>query len=88
MKSPIMAIALAALVVISAQAVADDSSKTKNSADKTQTMKECMERQKAANSSMTHAAMETVCKNEAKGSGTKDGNDLATGTKPDNAPDK
>jgi hypothetical protein len=88
MKSPMISIALAALVVISAQAVADDASKTKHpAADKAQMMKECMERQKATNSSMTHAAMETVCKNEAKGSGTKDGNDLATGTKPD-APDK
>jgi hypothetical protein len=81
MKSPMMSIALAALVVIGAQAVADDSSKTKTSADKSQMMKDCMDRQKATNSSMTHAAMETVCKNEMKGSGTKDGNDLATGPK-------
>jgi hypothetical protein len=94
MNNSMMSLALAALVAISAQAVADDSSTSKNSADKSQTMKECMERQKAMNSSLTHSAMETVCKNEAKGTGTKDGNDLATGpkhdsgTKPENAPDK
>jgi hypothetical protein len=34
--------------------------------------------QKATNSSMTQAAMETVCKNEANKHQDKDGNDLAT----------
>ncbi|HEV7610596.1 MAG TPA: hypothetical protein VGO37_01830 [Steroidobacteraceae bacterium] len=83
MKTPMVSIALAALVVIGAQALADDSSKTsKTSADKAQMMKDCMARQKATNSSMTQAAMETVCKNEIKGDGQKDGNDLATGPKP------
>jgi hypothetical protein len=40
-----------------------------------------MDKQKASNSSMTQSAMETVCKNEMKKH--KDGNDLATGPKPD-----
>ena len=44
-------------------------------------MKDCMARQKATNSSMTQAAMETLCKNEAKNGQTKDGNDLATAPK-------
>ena len=75
-------IALAAFLAISAQAVANDGNKTpNNSADKLQMMKDCMARQKAMNAGMTQAAMETVCKNEAKG-GVKDANDLATGTKP------
>jgi hypothetical protein len=83
MKTPMVSIALAALVVVGAQAMADDSSTTSNpSADKAQMMKDCMARQKATNSSMTQAAMETVCKNEIKGNGQKDGNDLATGPKP------
>jgi hypothetical protein len=43
-----------------------------------QTMEECMARQKATNSSLTQAAMETVCKNEVGGQKNKDGNDLAT----------
>ena len=41
-------------------------------------MKECMERQKATNSSMTQTAMETVCRNQMKDQ-TKSGNDLASG---------
>ena len=45
---------------------------------KHQMMKDCMAKQKAANTGMTQEAMKTVCKNEAKGSQTKDGNDLAT----------
>ena len=82
MKNSMTSIALAALVAISAQAVADNSNKTaNNSTDKMQMMKDCMDRQKAMNTGMTQAAMETVCKNEAKGNGTKDGNDLATGPK-------
>ncbi|MDP9087700.1 MAG: hypothetical protein M3O26_03030 [Pseudomonadota bacterium] len=81
MKNLVMSLVFAAGAVLGAQAIADDSSKAANSGDKTQMMKECMERQKATNSSMTHAAMETVCKNEMKGNGTKDGNDLATGPK-------
>jgi hypothetical protein len=80
MKTSLMTIVLAALVAVSAQAVADDSMQTP--ASKAQKMKDCMARQKATNSSMTQAAMETVCKNEVKGP-KKDGNDLATGPKPE-----
>jgi hypothetical protein len=79
MNRTIITVALAGLVAIGAQAVADDSAKAP--ADKAQAMKECMERQKASNSGMTQSAMETVCKNEVKKQ--KDGNDLATGPKPD-----
>lgn len=78
MKRTMITLALAGLVAISAQAIADDS--TKPPPDKAQMMKECMEKQKATNSSMTQSAMETVCKNEVNKH--KDGNDLATGPKP------
>jgi len=64
---------LVGLVSICGQAIGDDSTQTE------QRMKDCMARQKATNSSMTQAAMETVCKNEAKNHKEKDGNDLATG---------
>jgi hypothetical protein len=67
---------LVGLVSISGLAIADDSTPTPT--QKEQRMKDCMARQKATNSSMTQAAMETVCKNEAKKGQTKDGNDLAT----------
>jgi hypothetical protein len=47
---------------------------------KAMSMKECMARQKAANSGLTNLQMQTTCKNEAKASKTrKSGNDLATG---------
>jgi hypothetical protein len=93
MKNSLMPIALAALVLTGVQALADDSgAAAKTSANKAQMMKDCMARQKATNSSMTPAAMKTVCKNEVKGNGTKDGNDLATGPKSstpdDTQPDK
>jgi hypothetical protein len=65
---------LVGLVAICGQAMGDDSTPTQRE----QRMKECMDRQKASNSSLTQAAMETVCKNEAKGHKDKDGNDLAT----------
>jgi hypothetical protein len=65
------------LVSICGQAIGDDSTPT--STPREQRMKDCMARQKATNSSMTQAAMETVCKNEAKNHKDKDGNDLATG---------
>jgi hypothetical protein len=67
---------LVGLVSICGQAFGDDSTPT--STQKEQRMKDCMARQKATNSSMTQAAMETVCKNEAKKHQEKDGNDLAT----------
>jgi hypothetical protein len=67
---------LVGLVSICGQAIGDESTPT--STQKEQRMKDCMARQKATNSSMTQAAMETVCKNEAKGHQDKDGNDLAT----------
>lgn len=69
---------LAGLLAIAGTAVADDSAATPQS-QKAQSMKDCMDRQKATNSSMTQSAMETVCKNEAKSHKNKDGNDLATG---------
>jgi hypothetical protein len=68
---------LTGLLAISGTAIADDPASTPN--QKSQSMKDCMDRQKATNSSMTQTAMETVCKNEAKNHKTKDGNDLATG---------
>ena len=71
---------LVGLVSICGQAIGDDSTPT--STQREQRMKDCMARQKATNSSMTQAAMETVCKNEVKGP-KKDGNDLATGPKPE-----
>jgi hypothetical protein len=64
---------------ISFQVNADPPGSSQSGNEK-QAMKDCMARQKASNSSMTQAAMETVCKNEAKkGKLQKDGNDLATG---------
>jgi hypothetical protein len=69
--------ALAGLMALSAQVMADDSSTTP--ANKDQLMQQCMDKQKAANSGMTQTAMETVCKNEVNKK-AKSGNDLATGT--------
>jgi hypothetical protein len=69
--------ALTALMALSAQVMADDSSTTP--ANKDQLMQQCMDKQKAANSGMTQTAMETVCKNEVNKK-MKSGNDLATGT--------
>jgi len=44
-------------------------------------MKRCMARQKSTNSSMTHEAMQTTCKNEMKQQKLQQqGQDLATGT--------
>jgi hypothetical protein len=77
MKLKIAAAVLVGMAAVAGQAIADDSTNT--SSQKSQSMKDCMARQKASNSSMTQAAMETVCKNEAKGHTAKDGNDLATG---------
>ena len=85
MNRLISIVALAGLAGMSAQAFADDSPKSdsgmmkSDSAMTSSQMKDCMAKQKAANSSMTHAAMETVCKNEMKNP-KKSGNDLATGT--------
>ncbi len=51
------------------------------SSNKPETMKQCMARQKATNSSMTHEAMQTTCKNEMKQQKLQQqGQDLATGT--------
>jgi hypothetical protein len=80
MKRTILTAAFAWLVALGGQAIADDSAKAPP--NKAQLMKECMERQKASNSGMTQSAMETVCKNEVDKH--KDGNDLATGPKPEN----
>ncbi len=51
------------------------------SSNKAETMKQCMARQRATNSSMTHEAMQTTCKNEMKQQKLQQqGQDLATGT--------
>jgi hypothetical protein len=76
MKRMMTGILFAGMVTLSTIAVADDST---TSPTQTKAMQDCMDRQKATNSSMTQAAMETVCKNEAKQHKDKDGNDLATG---------
>ena len=70
---------LVGLVSICGLAIADDSTPTPT--QKEQRMKDCMAKQKATNSGMTQAAMETVCTNEAKGQNDKDGNNLATAPK-------
>jgi hypothetical protein len=77
MKNLVKVIAVLGFVGFSAQTIADDSS----SAHYSKAMKDCMAKQKAANSNMTQAAMETVCKNETKPHKDKDGNDLATAPK-------
>jgi hypothetical protein len=68
---------LMGIVGVSGLAIADQSTPTPT--QKEQRMKDCLARQKASNSGMTQAAMETVCQNEAKNGQSKDGNDLATG---------
>jgi hypothetical protein len=86
MKRIMTTILIAGFVAAGAQAVADDSASTQ-SPTKSQAMKDCMDKQKATNSSMTPAAMKTVCHNEAKQHKDKTGNDLATGpqdSKPQN----
>ena len=51
------------------------------SSNKAETMKQCMARQKATNSGMTHEAMQTTCKNEMKQQKLQQqGQDFATGT--------
>jgi hypothetical protein len=89
MKHTIELVVLSGLIALSAQAIAgetpsDSSSDTSQSTTmaKSQAMKDCMAKQKATNSGLTHEAMKTTCKNEASGKKTKDGNDLATGTQP------
>jgi hypothetical protein len=72
MKNLVKVIAVLGFVGLSAQTIADDPSHY------SQAMKDCMAKQKAANSNLTQAAMETVCKNETKPQKDKDGNNLAT----------
>jgi hypothetical protein len=83
MKHAIGLIVLSGCIALSAQAIADDTSTDTSSQsttmDKSQAMKDCMAKQKATNSGLTHEAMKTTCKNEISGKKTKDGNDLATG---------
>ena len=76
MNCKTMTLVCAGLVAISAQAMAADPGAS--SGAKMQQMKECMEHQKATNSSLTQSAMETVCRNQMKDQ-TKSGNDLASG---------
>jgi hypothetical protein len=54
----------AAVVAVSAPALADDS--TTPSSDKAQSMKACVDKQKANNASLSQVDMRTLCKNEAK----------------------
>jgi hypothetical protein len=72
---------IAALMIFSAQVIADDTPMAADAptatTDKHQMMKDCMAKQKAMNSNMTHAAMKTVCENQVS-KPQKDGNDLAT----------
>jgi hypothetical protein len=76
MKIIYKTLVLGGLFGLMGNAIADDASTQKS--QHSQQMKDCMAKQKAANAGMTQEAMKTVCKNEAKGSQTKDGNDLAT----------
>jgi hypothetical protein len=64
------------------------SSQSANNSDSTSnSMKDCMARQKATNSGLTHTQMQTTCKNEMKADKTrKSGNDLATGTQSGDKP--
>lgn len=78
MKNAIRLAMFTGIVFMSAQAIADDSTSGTMTAQQTKAMKDCMAKQKAANSTMTQAAMETVCKNQLK-QNDKNGNDLATG---------
>jgi hypothetical protein len=83
MKHSIKLVLLTGIIGVSSYAIADDasssmSSSTNNSTNKTQMMKDCMAKQKAANSGMTHEAMKTTCKNQVYNK-TQNGNDLATG---------
>lgn len=82
MKRILMTTALAGLFAVGTCAVAQDQTHQGDQTQQTsQTMKECMSRQKATNSGLTHMQMQTTCKNEMKGNKTrKEGNDLATGS--------
>lgn len=61
------------------QAMQSDSN-SDNTGNKNETMKQCMARQKATNSGLTHMQMQTTCRNEMKvNKSHKEGNDLATG---------
>jgi len=93
MKRSLIALGLMGLVMAGTQAVAQDTSSdqqkkpTMSHKAMSHKMKKCIERQKATNSGMTQEAMETTCRNEAKGNGTKTGNDLDSGPKA-NTPDE
>jgi hypothetical protein len=87
MKPALAAAAVAAFISFATQVHADDASQSKNASNNSQSMKDCMARQKATNSSLTQSAMETVCKNEQKKHKTqKEGNDLATGPQANTPP--
>lgn len=83
MKGILNPIIVAGLVMVGAQAIADEPTPTATNKD--QMMKDCMAKQKATNSSMTQSAMETVCKNQIEKQ-QKDGNDLATGPQANKPP--
>lgn len=89
MKRTLMIAVFTTLVATGTYAVAQDQtqqgSQTSNSSsdysgNKNETMEQCMARQKATNSGLTHMQMQTTCRNEINANKTrKEGNDLATG---------
>jgi hypothetical protein len=89
MKTALKAICLGSLLMAGTHVMADSNPSTTamTQDQKKQMWNDCMAKQKAANASLTQAAMETNCKNEMKKNKMqKDGNDLATG--PQTTPDK
>jgi hypothetical protein len=87
MKLTLSALAIAVVLSTSVQAIADDSPSSDTAQTKKQSMKDCMAKQKATNSSMTEDAMKTVCKNQLHTQKSiKNGNDLSTGPQNQSAP--
>jgi hypothetical protein len=97
MKRMLMSAAFTGLVAIGSYAVAQSDQppsgqsaqstaggtdySNSGSSNKPETMKQCMARQKATNSGLTHEAMQTTCKNEMKQQKLQQqGQDLGTGT--------
>jgi hypothetical protein len=94
MKHMLMSAVCASLVAVGSYAVAQSDTQSASGTDysnsgssnKSETMKQCMARQKSTNSSMTQEAMQTTCKNEMKQQKLQQqGQDLATGTQQDSS---
>ena len=85
MKSLLISAAMAGVIVSGSCAFAADQTQpatqsgqySSDAGSKDKSMEQCMARQKATNSGLTTAQMQTTCQNEAKT--RKNGNDLATG---------